>query len=280
MRASESGRKPEVGYDGVGLAHLIKEQRPETRDQRSEIRDQRPEIKDRRSETRDQRSEIRDQRPEIKDRRSETRDQRSGTRDQRSETRDQRPEIKDQRSEIKDQRSKTGDQRPEIKDQRSGTRDQRSEIRDQRPEIRDRRSEITDQRIPVIGVTFNCSVQLTGMKFKEDITSAKAFEFAVKIVEETKNISRENKEFVMTKQLLRSGTSIGANVAESKGAISKADYSAKVSIAYKECLEAKFWLRLLRRTNYLTQERFEELFNHADELGRILYSTLRTTRGK
>ena len=123
-------------------------------------------------------------------------------------------------------------------------------------------------------------MQLTGMDFKEDVTSQKAFEFAVKIVEETRVISKEAKEFVMTKQLLRSGTSIGANVAESKGSISKAEYSAKLGIAYKECLEVKFWLRLLRRTNYLSLKRFEELFKDADELGRILYSALRTTRGR
>ena len=118
------------------------------------------------------------------------------------------------------------------------------------------------------------------MDFKEDVTSQKAFEFAVKIVEETRVISKEAKEFVMTKQLLRSGTSIGANVAESKGSISKAEFSAQVGIAYKECLEVKFWLRLLRRTNYLSLKRFEALFKDADELGRLLYSALRTTRGR
>ncbi len=118
------------------------------------------------------------------------------------------------------------------------------------------------------------------MEFKEDVTSQKAFEFAVRIVEETRTISKKDKEFVMTKQLLRSGTSIGANVAESKGSISKAEYSAKVGIAYKECLEVKFWLKLLRRTNYLSPKRFEELFKDADELGRILFSIVRTTRGK
>ncbi len=123
-------------------------------------------------------------------------------------------------------------------------------------------------------------MQLTSMGFKEDLTSQKAFDFAVKIVDESRANSKKDKEFVMTKQPLRYGTSIGANVAESTGAISKAEYSAKVGIADKECLEVKFWLRLLRRTNYLPLKKFDQLFQDTDEVGRILYSILRTTRRK
>ena len=115
------------------------------------------------------------------------------------------------------------------------------------------------------------------MEFDDNITYQKAFQFAIKTVEEYKALTN-NKEFIMSKQLLKSGTSIGANVAESKGAISKADYSAKISIAYKECLETKFWLRLLKHTDYLPENRFKTMYEDADELGRILFAIIRTTR--
>jgi len=78
--------------------------------------------------------------------------------------------------------------------------------------------------------------------------------------------------------LLRCGTSIGANVTEANGAISEADFSAKISIAYKECLETKYWLNLLHDTSYITTPAFDSLFTDADELGKLLYSILRTTR--
>ena len=81
----------------------------------------------------------------------------------------------------------------------------------------------------------------------------------------------------MVKQLLRSGTSIGANISEAKGAISDADFSAKISIAYKECLETKYWLSLLKDTSYLNDKEFESLHKDADELGKMLFATLKTT---
>ncbi|WP_310586780.1 four helix bundle protein [Runella salmonicolor] len=83
---------------------------------------------------------------------------------------------------------------------------------------------------------------------------------------------------MLSKQLLRSGTSIGANIAEANGAISKSDFSAKMSIAYKECLETKYWLSLLKDTGYIEQKAFESIYNDADELAKILFSILKTTR--
>ena len=83
---------------------------------------------------------------------------------------------------------------------------------------------------------------------------------------------------MLSKQLLRSGTSVGANLSEANGAISKADFSSKVSIAYKECLETKYWLDLLKDTGYISEERHETLFGAADELAKILFSILKTTR--
>lgn len=78
--------------------------------------------------------------------------------------------------------------------------------------------------------------------------------------------------------LLRSGTSIGANLAEANGAISEADLSAKVSIAYKEAQETKYWLRLLKDTDYLDNKAFDSLFADVDEVAAILFAILKKTR--
>lgn len=71
--------------------------------------------------------------------------------------------------------------------------------------------------------------------------------------------------------MIRSGTSVGANIIEANGAISKADFSAKRSIAYKECLETKYWLSLLKDSGDLEQEEFQTLYNKADEISRIYF---------
>ena len=115
---------------------------------------------------------------------------------------------------------------------------------------------------------------------KDNIVYEKAYDFAKLIVECHQDISGEKKEFVLSKQLLRSGTSIGANISEANGAISKADFSAKISIAYKECLETKYWLDLLKDTGYISEERHQTLFGAVDELAKILFSILKTTRIK
>jgi len=106
----------------------------------------------------------------------------------------------------------------------------------------------------------------------------KAYAFSVRIVRAYQHISQEKREYVLSKQLLRCGTSIGANISEANGAISEADFSAKISIAYKECLETKYWLKLLHDTEYLTTPAFNSFFADADELGKLLYAILRTTR--
>lgn len=82
----------------------------------------------------------------------------------------------------------------------------------------------------------------------KSVAYEKAYQFAIRIVNAYKYLTQEQKEFTLSKQLIRSGTAIGANIAEANGAISKADFSAKVSIAYKECLETKYWLSLLKDT--------------------------------
>ena len=92
------------------------------------------------------------------------------------------------------------------------------------------------------------------MKLKNNPLQNKSYDFALQIVKLSKKIVKENKEYVLSKQILRSGTSVGANIMEANGAISKADFSAKMSIAYKECLETKYWLSLLKDSHEISTE--------------------------
>ncbi|MEX0291520.1 MAG: four helix bundle protein [Flavobacteriaceae bacterium] len=108
----------------------------------------------------------------------------------------------------------------------------------------------------------------------------KSFQFAIKIVGVHKSMLQKKREYIFSKQLIKCGTSIGANVAEANGAISKSDFSAKISIAYKESLEVKYWLKLLRDTEYLSVRDAESLINEADELSKIMFAILKTTRIK
>jgi len=108
----------------------------------------------------------------------------------------------------------------------------------------------------------------------------KAYAFAIRIVKAYQYLSTEKKEFVLSKQLLRCGTSIGANIAEANGSISKSDFSAKMSIAYKECLEVKYWLSLLKDTGFIEEAWFESIFAGSEELSKILFSILKSTRIK
>lgn len=106
----------------------------------------------------------------------------------------------------------------------------------------------------------------------------KAYAFAIRIVNAYRFLSREKREFILSRQLLRSGTSIGANIAEANGAFSKADFSYKLSISYKECLETKYWLSLLKDTGFMDEETFTSMFEAADELAKILYTILNKSR--
>lgn len=115
---------------------------------------------------------------------------------------------------------------------------------------------------------------------KDSIAFEKAYSLAIRIVNAYKYLTEQKREFVLSKQMLRSGTSIGANIAEANGAISKADFSAKMSIAYKECLETKYWLSLLKDTDYLETKAFDSIFADADEVGKILYSIVSKTRAQ
>jgi len=113
---------------------------------------------------------------------------------------------------------------------------------------------------------------------KDDVTYTKAYNFAIRIVKAYQYLCEEKKEYVLSKQMLRSGTSIGANIAEANGAISEADFSNKISIAYKECLETRYWLSLLKDTDYVSEKSFESIHTDANEIAKILFSILKKTR--
>jgi four helix bundle protein len=113
---------------------------------------------------------------------------------------------------------------------------------------------------------------------KESIVREKAFSFAIRIVKLYQFLSTEKKEFVLSKQIVRSGTSIGANIEEADGAISKKEFSNKISIAYKEARETSYWLRLLEATSFIEKPLFESLASDCEELCKLLFAIIRTTR--
>ncbi|MBR6596195.1 MAG: four helix bundle protein [Oscillospiraceae bacterium] len=115
---------------------------------------------------------------------------------------------------------------------------------------------------------------------EQNIIEVKSFGFAIRIVNLYKSLCAEQKEYVMSKQLLRSGTSIGANVAESQQAQSRPDFISKLSIALKETSEAKYWLRLLNATGYLRPQDFDSVLADCIELEKLLVSIVRTTKQK
>lgn len=108
----------------------------------------------------------------------------------------------------------------------------------------------------------------------------KSKKFAVRIVKLYKYLCNEKSEFVLSRQLLRSGTSIGANIAESECAISEKDFLSKIYIALKECSETIYWLELLYETDYLTQSELESVRSDCIEIKKILSATTKTVKSK
>lgn len=113
---------------------------------------------------------------------------------------------------------------------------------------------------------------------KDNIVQIKSYAFAIKIVELYKYLCDEKKEYTLSKQVLRSGTSIGANIEEAIGGQSRKDFYAKLTISYKEARETKYWLRLLTDTKYLDTEKSEPLINDIEELLRIIGSIQKSVR--
>lgn len=113
----------------------------------------------------------------------------------------------------------------------------------------------------------------------KSIVRDKSFSFAVRIVKIYK-ILIERKEYILSKQLLRSGTSIGANIREALNGESKADFIHKLGIAQKECDESLYWLELLNETKYLSEEEFKSIYNDAVEILKIIKSIILTSKKK
>lgn len=105
-----------------------------------------------------------------------------------------------------------------------------------------------------------------------------AKDFAVDIVKLCKTIKETKRESVMTNQLIRSGTSIGANIHESKYAHGTADFISKMQIALKECYESEYWLELLNRTGYLDDEEYRRINNMCGSIRRMLIASVNTTK--
>jgi four helix bundle protein len=113
-----------------------------------------------------------------------------------------------------------------------------------------------------------------------NIVQEKSYSFAIRIVKLYKYLCEERKEFLLSKQLLRCGTSIGANIEESIGGQSDKDFFAKLNISYKEDRETHYWLRLLRDTNYLSTSEAQSMIDDCDELLKLLGSIIKTIKVK
>ena len=105
---------------------------------------------------------------------------------------------------------------------------------------------------------------------KENVILSKSYAFAVRTVKLNQYLREQKREYVISTQVCKSGTSICANVTEAQRAQSRADFTSKISIALKEAQETMMWLRLLRDTKYISQRAFESMYSDANELVRIL----------
>ncbi len=112
----------------------------------------------------------------------------------------------------------------------------------------------------------------------KSIVYEKAFEFAVEVIKLYKYLSGEKKEYVLSKQILRSGTSIGANIKEALQGQTKKDFIYKINISLKEASETEYWLELLRASNYIDQKTHEQLLTSCQELIKILTAIIKSSK--
>ena len=112
----------------------------------------------------------------------------------------------------------------------------------------------------------------------EQTAEQKSFLFAVRIVKLSKYLNADKHEYVLSKQLLRAGTSIGANISEAEQAQSRADFISKMNIALKEAAETNYWLRLLHATDHLTESEFFSIYNDCKELEKMLTAIVKTSK--
>ncbi|MCD9187692.1 MAG: four helix bundle protein [Pyrinomonadaceae bacterium] len=118
------------------------------------------------------------------------------------------------------------------------------------------------------------------MDNKENVLKDKSYKFALRIVKLYKFLAEEKKEYVLSKQVLRSGTSIGANITEGNQAQSTADLIHNLSIAHKEAFETEYWLCLLRDAEYITEKQAESLIVDCNELQKMLTASIKTSKSK
>src|SRR5688500_9964733 len=104
------------------------------------------------------------------------------------------------------------------------------------------------------------------MSEEKSVLKEKSFAFAIRCIKLYKYLTEEKREFVISKQLLRSGTSVGTNIREAQNAQSKADFIHKLSIAQKECDETLYWLELLRISQFILEEEFHSIYSEGSEL--------------
>ena len=115
---------------------------------------------------------------------------------------------------------------------------------------------------------------------KENVILTKTYKFALRIIKLYKYLIEEKKEYTLSKQILRSGTSVGANSEEGAGSISKKDFRAKFFIAYKEARETHYWIRLLRDSDYIEANLAKSLLDDNDEILKIIGAILKTVSPK
>ena len=113
---------------------------------------------------------------------------------------------------------------------------------------------------------------------KKSILKDKSKAFALRVIRIYKYLCEEKKEYILSKQLLRSGTSIGANIAEAFYGQSEADFVSKLSIAQKETGETMYWLELLHESEYLKRNEYDSIYSDAEELIRLLTSSIKTVK--
>ena len=111
----------------------------------------------------------------------------------------------------------------------------------------------------------------------KSIVESKSFNFAIRIVNLYKYLTDDKKEYVLSKQILKSGTSIGANISEALQGQSRKDFLMKMNIALKECSETKYWLRLLSATNYIDDNQANSIMKDCTELEKMLTKIVKTT---
>jgi four helix bundle protein len=113
---------------------------------------------------------------------------------------------------------------------------------------------------------------------KESILKDKSFNFALRIIKLSQHLQNDKKDFVLSKQILRSGTSVGAMICEAEQAESKADFIHKMAISQKEVNETIYWIKLLYAAKYITQQQYESMYDDAVEIMKILTASIKTAK--